>query len=442
VGLQVTTVKGHRIVVPFEGKDVEVELPRRWSVVDRVQPSTQAGLEDLRAALIEALEHPFGCGALRGLDGKKILIAVDDISRPTPTHRYFGALVEYLVDRGARRDDMLIVTALGIHRPMTQEELEGKLGREAIEGLSWVNHDARDSKKLVALGRTSRGTEVSLNEHLPGADLIVCVGAIEPHLLLGFGGGLKMIVPGLAAEQTIAQNHMQGVTADRFNYVGADISDMRLDLEEAAQKVGKPYFIVNAIMNERLEVCRFVCGDPIAAHREGIATVRGINARPIPRHADVAIVASSPMNADLRQGMKSIGNIEQSVRENGLVLAFLDCNNGIGDLTVPPKALPMRVMRVILRLLGRHRVLWFIDKVKRNAGVEERFLAHFSMQVVRKNEIYVYSKKLPPDTGKKLGIFRQFDDVDEMMAAAQRYAPRRAQVLVYPHGGVTYPILP
>jgi hypothetical protein len=87
-------------------------------------------------------------------------------------------------------------------------------------------------------------------------------------------------------------------------------------------------------------------------------------------------------------------------------------------------------------------VLWFIDKVKRNAGVEERFLAHFSMQVVRKNEIYVYSKKLPPDTGKKLGIFRQFDDVDEMMAAAQRYAPRRAQVLVYPHGGVTYPILP
>jgi len=431
----------NRIVVPFEGEDIGIDLPARWKVTANVLPSTTAGVDDINAALTEALEHPIGCPVLRHLEGKKLLLAVDDISRPTPTHRYFSTLVEYLVENGARREDMLIVTALGIHRPMTQQELEGKLGRDAIEGIAWVNHDSRDPDKLIALGRTSRGTEVSLNKNLADADLIICVGAIEPHLLLGFGGGLKMIVPGLAAEQTIAQNHMQGVSADKYNYVGADISDMRLDLEEAAKKVGKPYFIVNAIMNDELDLCRFVCGDPIEAHRAGIASVKGINAQPIPRRADVAIVASAPMNADLRQGMKCIGNIEQSVKENGLVLAFLDCNNGIGDVTIPPKALPMRVLRTILRLIGRHRVLWFIDKVKRDAGVEERFLAHFSMQVVRKNEIYVYSRKLPPDTGKRLGIFKQFTDVDEMMKAAAKYAPRNADVLVYPHGGVTYPVI-
>jgi nickel-dependent lactate racemase len=195
-------------------------------------------------------------------------------------------------------------------------------------------------------------------------------------------------------------------------------------------------------MNERLEIFRFVCGDPIEAHRAGIDAIKNINAKPIPRRADVAIVASNPMNADLRQGMKCIGNIEQSVKENGLVVAFLDCENGIGDLAVPPKALPMKMLRTILKVIGRHRVLWFIDKVKRDAGVEERFIAHFSMQVVRKNEIYVYSRKLPPDTGKKLGIFKQFTDVGEMMEAARKFAPRNAEVLVYPHGGVTYPVLP
>ncbi len=431
-----------RIDVPFEGNTLTVELPRSWRVASRVQPSPQSGLEDLDAGLREALEHPIGCPALRDLAGKRIVIAVDDISRPTPLRRYFGALVAYLVDHGARREDLLVVTALGIHRAMTQAQMEGKLGREALAGLSWVNHDARDPGELVDFGRTRRGTEVSLNRHLMDADLVLCVGAIEPHLLLGFGGGLKMIVPGLAAEHTIAQNHMQGVTADKFNYVGADISDMRLDLEEAAQKTGKPCFLVNVVMNERLEVCRFVCGDPIEAHRDGIASVKAIHARPVPRLADVAVVASAPMNADLRQGMKSVGNIEPSVKESGLVLAFLDCEHGIGDLEIPPKALPMRVLRTILRLLGRHRVLWFIDKVKRDAGVEERFLAHFSMQVVRKNEIYVYSRKLPPDTGKKLGIFRQFTDVEEMMKAARKAAPRKSEVLVFPHGGVTYPVLP
>jgi nickel-dependent lactate racemase len=33
---------------------------------------------------------------------------------------------------------------------------------------------------------------------------------IEPHLLLGFAGGSKMILPGLASSRTIAENHMQG----------------------------------------------------------------------------------------------------------------------------------------------------------------------------------------------------------------------------------------
>lgn len=431
----------NRVVVPFEGKDLRIDLPDRWRVEAELQPTTMPAVADVSAELMEALEKPVGCARLRSLEGKRIVLAVDDITRPTPLHAYFGTLLRHLEQNGAKREDMLILTALGIHRPMTQIELEGKLGRESIEGIAWENHDARDPSKLMELGTTTRGTAVSLNKHLGSADLIICVGAIEPHLLLGFGGGLKMIVPGLAAEHTIAQNHMQGVTADRYNFVGASVSDMRLDLEEAANKVGKPYFIVNALLNDKLEIARFVCGDPIKAHRVGIEVVRKNNAKAVARKADVAIVASNPMNADLRQGMKCVGNVEQSVKENGLVLAILDCENGIGDLELPPKALPNRVLRIVLRMLGRHRVLWFIDKVKRDAGVEERFIAHFSMQVVRKNQIYVYSRKLPADTGKKLGIFTQFTDLDEMMRAAKKYAPRNADVLVYPHGGITYPVL-
>lgn len=432
-----------RVELPFEGATIELRLPTGWRVVSELTPRSLPGVDDVAGALVDALDHPIGCGTLETFDlkGKKIVLAVDDITRPTPTHLFFATLIEHLLQHGASKDDILIVTALGIHRPMTQEELEAKLGKDAIRGIRWENHDSRDPAKLTDLGKTSRGTEVSLNHNLRDADLVVCVGAIEPHLLLGFGGGLKMIVPGLAAEHTIAQNHMQGVSAAKFNYVGASMSDMRLDLEEAAQKIGKPYFIVNAVMNEKLEICRFVCGDPIAAHREGIETVRKINAHEIEARADVAIVGSNPMNADLRQGMKCIGNVEQSVKENGLILALLECSNGIGDLALPPKALPQRVLRTILRVLGRNRVLWFVDKVKRGAGVEERFIAHFSMQVARKNEMYVYSRKLPSDTGKRLGLFQQFSDLQTMMDAASKYAPKDARVLVYPHGGVSYPVV-
>lgn len=430
------------VTVPFDGDVVELRIPESWRILGELGPNPMQALGDIAGALREALSHPIGCDSLAQADvaGKKIAIAVDDITRPTPLHRFFPTVVEHLLELGASKADITVVNALGIHRPMTQQEVDHKLGAGNLDGLRWVNHDSKDWSQLVRLGKTSRGTEVGLNKHLSEADLIVCLGAIEPHLLLGFGGGLKMIVPGLAHEQTIAQNHMQGVSPEQFNYVGSETSPMRLDLEEAALLLKKRIFLVNAVMNEKLELGRFVCGDPVAAHREGVQTVRAINARQVAARADIAIVSSSPMDADLRQGMKCIGNVEKCVKDNGLILGLLACRHGIGDVAMPPKAMPHGLLRGILRLLGKNRILWFVDKVKKGAAVEERFLAHFSMQIVRKNEIFVWSRKLPRDTGKRLGLFVQFDDLQAMIDRAARLAPRNATVYVFPHGGVTYPV--
>ncbi len=429
--------------LPFDGGIVELRVPDSWTVLAELGPKPMQGLQDVPGALREALEHPVGCAPLSEADlrGKKIVLAVDDITRPTPLHRFFPVVVAHLVERGASRADMTVVHALGIHRPMTAEEVDRKLGAANLQGIRWVNHDSKDWSKLVRLGTTSRGTEVGLNKHLAEADLVVCLGAIEPHLLLGFGGGLKMIVPGLAHEKTIAQNHMQGVSPEQFNYIGSESSPMRLDLEEAASMLRKRIFIVNAVMNERLEPGRFVCGDPVAAHREGVKTVREMAARQVGRRADIAIVSSSPMDADLRQGMKCIGNVEKCVRENGMILGLLACRHGIGDVAMPPKALPHWLLRRILRLLGKNRILWFVDKVKKGAAVEERFMAHFSMQIARKNELYVWSRKLPSDTGKRLGLFVQFQDLQAMIDRAAKVAPRHATVYLFPHGGVTYPVV-
>jgi len=432
-----------QVKLPFENQELILNLPDSWEIIAELKPNPMPKLDDIASSLRRALDDPIECEPMSSmnLSDKKIAIVVDDISRPTPTYRYFDVILNYLFEHGAKRENMLILLALGVHRAMTKEEVENKLGAKNIEGMRWLNHNFRDIAENAELGITKRGTHVALNKKLLDADVILCVGAIEPHLLLGFGGGLKMILPGLAYERTIAENHMQGVSPEKFNYIGARESPMRLDLEEAAQMLGKKIFIVNAIMNEKLEICRFVCGDPVKAHRTGVKIAESINAKKVDELADVVIAASNPMNADLRQGMKCIGNTEPSVKENGLIFALLECKYGIGDVAIPPKSLKHGLFRFILKTLGRNRILWFVDKVKKGAGVEERFLAHFSMQIVRKNEIFVYSNKLPADTGKKVGLFRQFTDLDGMIKAAAKYAPKKARVYIYPHGGVTYPVL-
>src|SRR5262249_8003885 len=95
----------------------------------------------------------------------------------------------------------------------------------------------------------------------------------------------------------------------------------------------------------------------------------------------------------------------------------------------------------VLNFIGRNRILGFVDTFRKDAGIEERFLSHFAAQLARRNKLFVYSRKLPPDTGKKLGVFVQFPTVEKMMATARRWAPEHADVLIYPYGGATYPIL-
>ncbi|MFH1753474.1 MAG: nickel-dependent lactate racemase [Candidatus Omnitrophota bacterium] len=435
---------GH-IRIPFEESDIDLDLPQAWRVIEEIKPKESQPLEDIPGSLIHGLEHPIGCPPINSLDlsRKKIVIAIDDVTRPTPTHLFFGCLLEHLFSCGARREDILLMAAVGSHRPMTAEELKKKVGAENISGIRWVNNDSADMGCHVSLGTTKMGTEVYLNKHLKEADIIFCLGRIEPHPLLGFGGGLKMILPGLAHVKTIAQNHMQGVSSEKFNYIGCAESPMRRDLEEAAGMLGNRIFIINVILDREFKITHFICGDPVKAHIEGAKISESINAYTVKQTADAAIVGSSPMNADLRQGLKCIANIEESVKEGGLIMAFLECRNGIGDLTTPKSMFPIdnRIFRLVLRILGKGRIFWLVDKLKRDgaSAVDEKFLSHFSMQVARKNAIFICSKNLPPGIDRKVGLFRQFSDPQAMLREAERYLGKEANIYVSPYGGATYP---
>ncbi len=431
--------------VPWGETSLTVSLPKNWNLLGTLEPGKAEPLDDPNQALREALQAPIGAGPLkdRDLSRARILIAVEDSTRPTPVHLFFGALKEALLTAGARRENISLLMALGVHRPMTREEVASKVGEENLEDLAWDNHDARDASGLVDLGTTTRGTSIRFNRKLAEADLILCVGGIEPHVLLGFSGGVKMLLPGCAGAETIARNHLQGVSPERFDLVGVhpDDSPMRLDMEEAAGMLGKEIFIVNSVMNHEHRICAFFCGHPVEAQRKGVALSRQIHGVAVPEPADVVLTGSAPMSFDLRQSMKCVGNNLFAVRPGGPIVGFLGCEQGIGDVDIPSKSLPHPVLRTLLRVLGPSRIMGFVDRMKKGAGVEEKFLAHFSLQVCRRNPLHLYSDNLPDWVGKKTGLFRQYADIPRMLDTVSRKAPRNATVWFAPYGGITYPLL-
>ena len=91
-----------------------------------------------------------------------------------------------------------------------------------------------------------------------------------------------------------------------------------------------------------------------------------------------------------------------------------------------------------MRVIGKQRVLPLVRKVKKDEPVEEIFVGHFGLQMLRRNHLGVFSQNLPPDLGKRMGMVRSFTDVQAMIDWAARRVPRNATLWVFPCGGATY----
>lgn len=94
------------------------------------------------------------------------------------------------------------VFASGTHAPMSAPEMSRALG-DAAGRVRAVAHDC-DAPDLVALAG-GRGARV--HPEVASADAIVVVGALSWHYLAGFGGGRKMLLPGVADRATATSIH-------------------------------------------------------------------------------------------------------------------------------------------------------------------------------------------------------------------------------------------
>ncbi len=333
------------ILVPWGEESQQLLLPDSWRIKDRLEPASIEPVADVRLEVERSLANPVGMSRLMDLarPDMRVAIVVDDSSRPTPIKQIFPLVMAELLQAGLQLDCITVVPALGVHRGMQESELAERVGNEWIPRLSWENPDCDDPDKMTNLGTTRRGTQVWINRTVAGADLVISIGCIEPHIIASFGGGYKNILPGVAGRVSIAHNHAINCTPRTFNNVGLsiDANPMRLDLEEAGGMLRPAVFIVNAILNYRQEVVQIVAGDPIAAHRAGVKISAGLYGAKVDQAADIVITASHPMDIDLRQGVKALANTIRAVKPGGVVITLVKANEGVGVFGLANKKLPL-----------------------------------------------------------------------------------------------------
>ena len=239
-----------------------------------------------------------------------------------------------------------------------------------------------------------------LNRIAVEADVRVLIGTIEPHPQAGFGGGLKNLLPGLAAAITIGHNHLLTPSAAHYSLVGypPDENPMRIDLEEGAKLIPRGCtFLVNVVLNPTLDPVAVVAGDPIEAHRAGVHIARTLYGVLLPRPVDVVMTNAHPLDADMRQAGKALLNCAPACRRGGVILGFLRCPEGLANVRLPRLILPFPWLRALARGLGDRGIALVTRRLVPAVPPEARFLLRLTLHMLKDYHVLIYSPRLHKD---------------------------------------------
>ncbi|MBI3684592.1 MAG: nickel-dependent lactate racemase, partial [Acidobacteria bacterium] len=322
-----------RVRLAFGKTGLEVELPDGYEY-RLLEARSATPLEDPVSALEQALDAPIGAPPLADLArGKKTAaISVCDITRPAPNRTVLPHVLRRLEAAGIGREAVTILIATGLHRPATEAEIREIVGEEIAAGVRVVNHMARNLDMHRHLGTTTQGTPVYIDERFVAADLRITLGFIEPHLMLGFSGGRKLVAPGLAAQETIKVLHSPKFMREARAVEGSiENNPLHRDLLEIA-RMARHDFIVDVALARDRRIAGVFAGHPEQAHRKGVEFVQKVMLEQLPGPVDAVITTSAgyPLDLTYYQAIKGVTAASHIVKRGGSILLLAECREGAG----------------------------------------------------------------------------------------------------------------
>jgi len=259
-------------------------------------------------------------------------ISICDITRPAPNRLTLPPVLRRLEEAGIPRERTTILIATGLHRAASEGEIREICGEEIAAAYRVVNHDARNLASHRHLGSTKSGTPVYVDERFVAADLHLTLGFIEPHLMLGYSGGRKLIAPGLAAQETIKVLHSPRFMRDERSVEGSiEDNPLHRELLEIARLVRHDFVVDVALARDR-SIAGVFAGDPEVAHRCGVDFVSQVLLETLEEPVDAVVTSSAgyPLDLTFYQSIKGVTAASHIVKPGGSILLVAACPEGAG----------------------------------------------------------------------------------------------------------------
>jgi len=357
-----------------------VLAPPAWALVERVWRGIGAapapaptGAEGSAAGGVEALTALAAAVPARA---GRIALAVPDGTRVGPWRDLLPGVLRALAT-AAPSSRRTLLLASGVHAPLPpgplRAHLRGETGAagagatadadgavDPFEGWEIVQNGDDRFRGHVAVGTTPAGTPVRLHPAWVAADFRVLLGEVSWHYFAGYGGGRKLVFPGLADPAGVAANHRRAVAlsaaaaADPGRALLEEITwrpecgpgqlegnPVHADLEAAAA-LAPPHWGLTLVecpprdpdpaVPERFAP-RIEAG-PYPGSFEAAAAAFERAHRVALTTAPTALVADGggrPRDTTFLQAHKSLQHALRFLAPGGKLLLFADCGEGLGS---------------------------------------------------------------------------------------------------------------
>jgi nickel-dependent lactate racemase len=310
-------------------------LPYQAEILRVNEPETRITLSEFASRIRYALER-------LGPNFKNVALVLADKTRMCGYPEFLPVLLYTLENYGAPRDEITVFIAYGTHGRQTDEECLSSYG-DTYKKLRFIHHDCLDNNCFVNLGKTLRATPVLIRRDIVDADFLITFGAISHHYFAGYGGGRKMIFPGLGQKEAIYHNHGLFLDQDRHTlspFCQSGILDKNPLAEDLAEyETFLPADLaIHGILDSMGNVCDLLPGIGTDHFRKACAQ-HGKNCEIFSNMEYDLVIASCggyPKDINFIQSHKAIDNAAKFVRDGGRLIVLAECFDGVGSKTFLP----------------------------------------------------------------------------------------------------------
>jgi nickel-dependent lactate racemase len=378
-----------QIVMKYGKKGLPLQFPDDIEATI-IRKKKRLPLRDPEGAVKTALSLPVGSKTLsEEAEGKKnVCILICDITRPAPNAIVLPVLIRELIKTGFSSDAITVLVATGLHRPNEGEELGELIGNEWVfKNIRIFNHFARREADHIYLGMTPGGTPVKMDRRFVNSDLRIVIGLVEPHFMAGYSGGRKVVIPGIAHEDSIRTLHSTRILEnERVGNCLLEDNPLQEELLQGVRMAGK-ILALNTVIDEGRNLSYVNFGSLEESHLAAVGLARPYFEIPVNRKFKTVLTSTSgyPLDKTFYQTVKGMVGVIDILEKGGDIFIVSECSEGLGskEYAESQKKFIETGVNFFLAETGR----------KKCAGIDE-WETVMQIKAMRQGKIHLFSQGL------------------------------------------------